>query len=72
MCCKTTYVIDTTLESDNSSHFGKNLLGRIYKVSVTIDDKINYNRILTEKQQKCLVKGISMNLLQVSITILSK
>ena len=32
-------VIDTTLASDNSSRFRKNLLERIQKLIMTIDDK---------------------------------
>ena len=47
-------VIHTTLGSDNSSRFTNNLLEKIQKLIMTIDDKIkgeNYNTILTEKQQ---------------------
>ena len=51
-------VTDTTLISDNSSRFGKNLLERIEKLIMTIDDERwklklkNHNTILIEKQQK--------------------
>ena len=43
------------LFNDNHFHFRFNLLERIKKVIMTIDEKIrdkNYNTILTEKQQK--------------------
>ena len=48
------FVIDTTLSSDNSSRFRKNLLKRIKKLIITTDGKIQmkkYNMILAEKQQ---------------------
>ena len=65
-------VIDTTLAADHSSRFRKNLLERIYKLIMTVDDTLEvkkYNTILTEKQQKYQhygqVKLINMNILQV-------
>ena len=65
-------VIDTTLASDNPTLFRENLLERIKKLIMTIDDKMKYdtnNIILTEKQQKyqqyCQIKLINMNILQV-------
>ena len=45
------WVIDTTLALDNPLRFRKNLSERIWKLIITIDDKMeNYNMILTEKQ----------------------
>ena len=38
-------VIDTTLVSDNSSCFSKNLLERIEMLILTIDDKIKYEKL---------------------------
>ena len=63
-------VIDTTLAWDNPLLFRKNLLARIQKLIMAIDDKIRdekYNMELTEKQQKYhhQVKLINMNILQV-------
>ena len=62
-------IIDATLASDNLLHFRKNLLERIYKLIMTIDDKMkNYSMTLTEKQQKYyyhLEKLINMNILPV-------
>ena len=67
-------VIDTTLASDNSSRFRKNLLERIQKLIMTIDDKTideknKNNMILARKQQKCKhylqVKLINANILKV-------
>ena len=63
-------IIDATLASDNPLHFRKNLLERIYKLIMTIDDKMkNYSMTLTEKQQKYhhyhLEKLINMNILPV-------
>ena len=37
-------VIDTALASDNSSRFRKNLLERLQKLILTIDEKKNYKR----------------------------
>ena len=48
-------VIDTALTSENPLLFRKDLLERILKLIMTIDDKFgdeNYMMILTEKQQK--------------------
>ena len=51
-------IIDTTIVSDNSSRFNKNLSERIEKLIMTIDDERcklklkKYNTILIEKQQK--------------------
>ena len=36
-------VIDTTLESKNSSRFRKNILKRIYKLIMTTNEKLQYN-----------------------------
>ena len=63
-------IIDATLASGNPLHFRKNLLERIYKLILTIDDKMkNYSMTLTEKQQKYhyyhLEKLINMNILPV-------
>ena len=63
-------VIDTTLAWDNPLLFRKNLLARIQKLIMAVDDKIRdekYNMELTEKQQKYhhQVKLINMNILQV-------
>ena len=63
-------VIDATLAWDNPLLFRKNLLARIQKLIMAIDDKIRdekYNMELTEKQQKYhhQVKLINMNILQV-------
>ena len=65
-------VIDTTPASDNTLHFRKNLLGRISKLIMTIDDKIrdkNCNMILTLRPQKYQHhyqgKLINMNILRV-------
>ena len=38
-------VIDTTLASDNLLHFRKNLLERIQKLIMTIDDKIRDEKL---------------------------
>ena len=64
-------VINTTLASNNPFHFKKNLLERIQKLNITIDDIIrdkNCNMKLREKQQKYQhyhqVKLIKMNILQ--------
>ena len=38
-------IIDTTLASDNSLRFRKNLLERIQKLIMTIDDKIKYEKL---------------------------
>ena len=38
-------VIDTTLASDNPLHFRKNLLERIQKLNMTIDDKIRDEKL---------------------------
>ena len=64
-------VSDATLASDNLSRLRKNLLERISKLIMTIDDKIrdeNCNMILTEKRQKYhlyhLENLINMNILQ--------
>ena len=38
-------VIDTTLASDNSSRFRKNVLERIYKLIMTINDKIKDKKV---------------------------
>ena len=38
-------VIDTTLASDNSLHFRKNLLERIQKIIMTIDDNIRDEKL---------------------------
>ena len=38
-------VIDTTLASDNPSRFRKNLLERILKLIMTIDDKIRDEKL---------------------------
>ena len=38
-------VIDTTLASDNSSRFRKNLLERIQKLIKTIDDKVRDQKV---------------------------
>ena len=70
MYCKTIFflVIDTTLASDNSSRFRKNLLERILKVIMTTDDKIrdekvqyNINRESPKYQHYHQVKLINMN-----------
>ena len=63
-------VIDTTLASDNPSNFRRNILERIYKFIITIDNKMkNCNIMLTEKQEKyqhyLLEKLINMNILLV-------
>ena len=63
--------IDTTLASDNSLRFRKNLLERIQKLIMTIDDKIKDEKhtMSTETQQKYQhyrqVKLINMNILEV-------
>ena len=63
--------IDTTLASDNSLCFRKNLLERIQKLTMTIDDKIKGKKhtMSTETQQKYQhyrqVKLINMNILEV-------
>ena len=67
-------IIDTTIVSDNSSRFNKNLSERIEKLIMTIDDERcklklkKYNTILIEKQQKYQhyhhVKLINMNIFQ--------
>ena len=64
-------VIDTTIVSDNSSHFRENILERIQKLIIQLMIRLemkNYNTILTEKPQKCQhyhhVKLINMNVLQ--------
>ena len=65
-------VIDVTFASDNLSRSWENLLERIWRLIMTIYDKIrdrkNYNMILREKQQKHQhyhqVKLINMNILQ--------
>ena len=47
-------VIDTTLPSDNSSHFRKNLAETMQKLIMTTDVKLrmrNFNMILTEKSK---------------------
>ena len=47
-------VINTTLASDNSSRFRKNLLERLQRLVMTIDDNIvdeKVHMILREKQQ---------------------
>ena len=61
-------VIDTTLASDNSSRFRKNLLERIQKLMMTIDDKIKDEKLQYDvnrevgKYQHChQVKLINMN-----------
>ena len=65
-------VNDTTVRLGNSLHFRCNLLERIYKVILTIYDKIrdeNCNKILIEKHQIYQhyhqAKLINMNILQV-------
>ena len=63
--------IDTTLASDNSLRFRKNLLERIQKLIMTIDDKIKGEKhtMSTETQQKYQhyhqVKLINMNIIEV-------
>ena len=67
-------IIDTTIVSDNSSRFNKNLSERMEKLIMTIDDERcklklkKYNTILIEKQQKYQhyhhVKLINMNIFQ--------
>ena len=52
MYCKTllSLVIDATVASDNDLRFRKNILKRILKLLMTIDDKVRneyYNTILT-------------------------
>ena len=57
-CTATPYsflFIDAALAWDNPLRFRKSLLEKIWKITITIDDKIkvkNCNMILTEKQQK--------------------
>ena len=65
-------VIDTTLASNNSSRFRKNLLEWTQKIIMKIDDRIweeKYNTTLREQQQNCQhydqVKLINMDFLQV-------
>ena len=60
----------TTLTSDNSLRFTKNILEKIYNKSKQLIIRLqmkNYNVILAEKQQKyqpyCHVKFINMNIL---------
>ena len=61
------FVIDTTLASDNSSSFRKNIKTNYDKFMIKLNMK-KYNTILIEKQQKYQhyhqVKLINMNLLQ--------
>ena len=67
-------IIDTTIVSDNSSRFNKNLSERIEKLIMTTDDERcklklkKYDTILIEKQQKYQhyyhVKLINMNIFQ--------
>ena len=63
-------VIDTTLESDNPSRFRKNLLERISKLIMTIDDKIRDEKLQFDINRKAaelsaLSSGkIDMNFLQ--------
>ena len=64
-------VIDSTLASDNSSCFKKNLLERIEKLIMTFDDKIkdenvqyNISKETAKKQHYHQVKLINMNFLQ--------
>ena len=45
-------VIDTTLASDNSSHFRKNRLERINRLIMTLNDKI-----IDEKQNNTLTEN---------------
>ena len=63
---------DTTVASDNTFHFRKNLCEKISKLIMKTDDKIkmkNYNMILTENQQNYRhfhqAKVTDMNILQV-------
>ena len=68
-------VIHITLGSDSPLRCVKNLLERIYKIIMTIDDKIRekkrYNTASTEEQQRCQhhhqVKLINRNLLEIEM-----
>ena len=45
-------VIETTLASDNSSSFRKNLFKKIHKLIMTIDDKIKDEQLLYDIDRK--------------------
>ena len=66
------FVIDTTLASDNSSRFRKNLLERIQKITMTTDDKIKDEKLQYDINREATnqdyhqVKFINMNILQAS------
>ena len=65
-------VIGTTLASDNSSRFKENLLEKIYKLTITIDNQIIDEKIQYDIDREAakisalsLRKIINMNILQV-------
>ena len=52
------FEIDATLASDNPSCFGKNLLERMQKLFMAIDDKINDEKLQFDINRSC--KNISI------------